>query len=311
MTNNVSIRHLRAFIEVAACGSFTRAADTLHLTQSTLTATIKQLEEQAGLRLFDRTTRRVVLTKEGSDFLPVAEKLISDFDTAFTDLQATSSQQQGQVGIAASPSMIGQMLPPTITQYHELYPNIGICLRDDNAGGIEQRVLDNEVDFGIGGNHSNQSDLNYQPILKDRYGVVLPKGHSLSSSHKLTWATINTLPQVHLTEDTGTRSQLLVLSHQYQLGLKVQEPLLEVSTPAGLAELVKSGLGISILPSLAASTNAFDALIFVPLIEPSLYRQVCFITRRGRALSPAAESLLRLIRSSFVDAQLPDFVEQY
>ncbi|MFT6352829.1 MAG: DNA-binding transcriptional LysR family regulator, partial [Neptuniibacter pectenicola] len=81
MSNNISIRHLRAFTEIAKSGSFTRAAENLHLTQSTLTATIKQLEEQVELKLFDRTTRRVMLTGEGENFFPVAEKLISDFDT--------------------------------------------------------------------------------------------------------------------------------------------------------------------------------------------------------------------------------------
>ncbi|MEH6811770.1 MAG: LysR family transcriptional regulator, partial [Motiliproteus sp.] len=65
MANNLSVRHLRAFTQIAGCGSFTRAAESLHLTQSTLTATIKQLEQQLGLSLLDRTTRRVLLTSEG------------------------------------------------------------------------------------------------------------------------------------------------------------------------------------------------------------------------------------------------------
>ncbi|MCV6612808.1 MAG: LysR family transcriptional regulator [Amphritea sp.] len=87
MSSNLSIRHLRAFREVAQCGSFTQAAQRLHLTQSTLTATVKQLEQEIGLTLFDRTTRRVVLTREGQQFRSVAERLISDFDTAITDLR--------------------------------------------------------------------------------------------------------------------------------------------------------------------------------------------------------------------------------
>ncbi|WP_415884806.1 LysR family transcriptional regulator [Neptuniibacter sp. QD37_6] len=309
MTNNISIRHLRAFVEIVACGSFTRAADNLHLTQSTLTATIKQLEDQAGLKLLDRTTRRVLLTGEGESFLPVAEKLISDFDTAFNDLQATATQQQGQVGIAASPSMIGRVLPSIIKTYHQQYEKIGIYLRDDNAGGIEQRVLDNEVDFGIGGNHSRQSELKYQPVLRDHYGVVLPFDHPLATFKELDWSQVSDLDQVHLTEDTGTRTQLLKLQKEQNLDLKLQGALIEVSTPAGLAEMVKADIGISLLPALAASTSAFDQLAFVPLANPRLKREICIITRKGRALSPAAESLLKLITSQFETASLPKFVE--
>ena len=309
MTNNISIRHLRAFIEIATTGSFTRAADNLHLTQSTLTATIKQLEEQAGLKLLDRTTRRVLLTREGKGFLPVAEKLISDFDTAFSDLQATATQQQGKLGVAASPSMIARVLPAVIQQYHQMYPKISIYLRDDNAGGIEQRVLDNDVDFGIGGDHSQHPELNYQPVLSDRYGVVIPASHPLAKRSEITWEEISDLPQIHLTEDTGTRAQLFKLEKENNLNLPIHGAMIEVSTPAGLAEMVKTGLGISLLPALAASTSAFDQLRFVPLSNPVLSRQICIINRKGRSLGPAAETLLAMVNQYFSSTELPEYVE--
>lgn len=309
MTNSISIRHLRAFTAIAKNGSFTRASEVLHLTQSTLTSTIKQLEEQAGLKLFDRTTRRVFLTGEGESFLPVAEKLISDFDTAFGDLKATTSQQKGHVGVAASPSMIGRVLPEIIKAYHQQYPKIGIYLRDDNANGIEQRVLDNDVDFGIGSNHSNLPDLNYQVVLIDTYGAVLPASHPLAASHVIKWEDIAALPQVHLTEDTGTRVQLYALEKENNIDLRLNGSLIEVSTPAGLAEMIEAGLGISLLPALAASTSAFSNLTFVPLSYPKLQRKMCIISRKGRALSPAAERLLEMLFDKFKQAELPDHVE--
>ncbi len=308
--NNLSIRHLRAFTEIAKNGSFTRASEVLHLTQSTLTATIKQLEELAGLKLFDRTTRRVLLTGEGESFLPIAEKLLSDFDTAFNDLKAITSHQQGQVGIAASPSMIGRVLPDIVKSYHQQYPHIGIYLRDDNASGIEQRVLDNDVDFGIGSNHSNLPELNYTTVLVDSYGIVFPPGHPLASCSQLTWQMISAYPQVHLTEDSGTRSQLYQLEKDYDLDLRLTGTLIEVSTPAGLAEMINAGIGISLLPALAASTSAFSNLNFAPLSNPKLQREMCIISRKGRALSPAAETLLEVVTDKFKNASLPDYVKR-
>ena len=311
--NNLSIRHLRAFREVAQYGSFTQAASRLHLTQSTLTATIKQLESQAGLQLFDRTTRRVFLTAEGEKFLPVAEKLISDFDTAFNDLQATVSQLQGKVGIAASPSIISRILPSVIKEYHQHYPAIGLYLRDDSAGGLEQRVLDNDVDFALGGNHSNHPELEYFPVLEDQYGAVFQADHPLNLHQQLIWNQILDLPKIQLTADTGTRSQLTtVLNEVSRLEknhLKPEEVLIEVSTPAGLAEMVKNGIGIALLPALAASTVAFTDLHFTPLTEPVLVRTLYVIRRKGRSISPAADSLLQLILSSFNDNNLPPFVK--
>ncbi|MFW1677714.1 LysR family transcriptional regulator [Pontibacter sp. JAM-7] len=305
MSNNISIRHLRAFSAIAACGSFTRAADDLHLTQSTLTATIQQLEQQVALTLFDRTTRRVMLTREGEQFLPVAEKLLSDFDTALNDLQAISSRQRGQVGIAASPSVITCLMPDVVHNYHQQYPNIHLQLRDENAGGIELRVLDNSVDFGIGGNHSNHPDLSYQPLLQDRYGVVLPNTHDLATKATLSWEQIAALPQLQLTTDSGIRSELQSLYPDQNLQLTQ----IEVSSPAAMAELIRRDMGICLLPALAANTRGFSGLVFSPL-EPEFYRQIYLISRRGRALSPAAEAMLQNLLLSLQQQTLPTFVER-
>jgi len=290
--HNLSIRHLRAFVAVADSGSFTRAAAQLHLTQSTLTAAIKQLEEQAGLVLLDRTTRRVYLSGEGERFLPIARGLLSNFDTALSDLQAVAAGQSGQIGVAASPSVLSQLLPPIIAEFHQQHPAVGIHLRDDSAGGIEQRVLSNEMDFGIGGNHSHHIELDYQPILRDRYGVILPDGHPLLRHNELEWAQLTDDQLIYLTSDTGIRAQLSRMPADIPGGITLEGPLIEVSNPAGLAELVKEGIGIAVLPALAATTASVSSLNFVPLTRPVIEREINIITRKGRSLSPAAASLM-------------------
>ncbi len=324
MANNLSIRHLRAFVAVAHQGSFTQAAKHLHLTQSSLTATIKQLEQQSGLILLDRTTRRVLLNPEGERFLPVAERLLSDFDTALSDLQAVAEHQHGQVGIAASPSTIACLLPTVVQAYRTRHANIGILLRDDSAAGIEQHVLANDVDFGVGGNHSDQPDLEYSPILRDRFGVVFCKGHSFeetafpstietpaqaSLQAPLPWLALAGEELLMLSTDTGIRAQLAKTPAGNAIRLGLDRPAIEVSNPAGLAALVEAGIGLSVLPALAAGTRSFEHLQFRPLAEPAIYRDLYIIRRRGRSLSPAAHAMLQLLRETFAAMPLPAHVE--
>ncbi|MCW8883791.1 MAG: LysR family transcriptional regulator [Motiliproteus sp.] len=306
MPNNISIRHLRAFRQVADCGSFTRAADSLHVTQSTLTATIKQLEGQVGLTLLDRTTRRVLLTSEGERFLPVAERLLSDFDTALTDLQARAEQQAGELSIAGSPSVLTCILPPLVRDYHRQYDNIAVYLRDDSAGAIEQRVLNNEVDFGIAGNHSNHPDLDYQPLLQDRYGVVFPAEHILAARDQICWQQLKDIEQLSLSSDTGIRAQLSAMNDANV----PQQSLIEVSNPAVLAALVEQGLGVSVLPALAAATDSFRQLLFRPIEDPPCFREIHILTRRGRALSPAAEAMRQLVIEGIGKLLLPAHVRK-
>lgn len=309
MANNLSIRHLRAFVSVAHHGSFTRAAEHLHLTQSSLTATIKQLEQQTGLILLDRTTRRVLLNHEGERFLPIAERLLSDFDTAVADLQAVAEHQHGKVGVAASPSTLARLLPPVIKEFHLHYPHIGLLLRDDSAAGIEQHVLANEVDFGIGGNHSNHPELSYTPVLRDRFGAVLSPEHPLAHKEVLDWKDLEREELLMLSTDTGIRTQLTQKPSHHDIGFRLDRSTIEVSSPAGLAALVEAGLGLSILPALAAGTRSFERLLFRPLAHPAIYRDLHIIHRRGRSLSPAADTLLLWVRQNFAIMPLPPYVE--
>ncbi len=307
--NNISIRQLQAFVQVAQNGSFTRAAEGLHLTQSTLTAQIQQLEEQAGLKLFDRTTRRVLLTAEGERFLPVAERLLSDFDTALTDLQSRAELKEGHVSLAGSPSVVTRLLPAALPEFRRKHSGISVHIRDDSAGSLEQRVLNNEVDFAIAGNHSQQPDLEYRPVLRDRYGLVVTQNHPLAGEKQLDWAQVPDDDLLLLSSDTGIRAQLERFSASGQVHINLDGARIEATNPAGLAALIAQNLGVSVLPALAADTHSFEQLRFIPLQKPQLEREICIITRRGRALSPAAAALLSSIREQLSRMRLPDGVQ--
>lgn len=309
LANRISMRQLQAFVEVARSGSFTRAAERLHLTQSTLTAQIQQLETQAGLKLLDRTTRRVLLTAEGERFLPVAERLISDFTAALTDLESRAELKQGHVNLAGSPSVVTRFLPSALARFHTEHPTISVHIRDDSAGSLEQRVLNNEVDFAIAGNHSNQPDLEYRPLLRDRYGLVVSHQHPLARAQTLNWPAIPVRELILLSPDTGIRAQLERFSDSGQLPITLGAPLIEATNPAGLAALITQNLGVSVLPALAADTHAFAELRFIPLAQPELEREICIITRRGRALSPAAAALLACVREHLARMSLPEGVQ--
>lgn len=308
MSSPIGIRHLQAFIEVARCGSFTRAAEHLHLTQSALTATVKQLELDAGLMLFDRTTRRVDLSAEGERFLPVAQRLLSDFSTALDDLRARAELQEGRVSLAGSPSVITRLIPSALLEFRRQYPLIQIDIRDESAGSLERRVLNNEVDFAIAGNHSQHPELNYAPLICDRYGLVVPSDHPLAAAPILSWDQLPDDGLMLLSDDTGIRAQLTRFSNSGHIPISLDNVQIEVSNPAGMAALISQGLGFSLLPALAADTHSFADLSFIPLAQPLIEREICLITRRGRALSPAAAALVDTVEQHLAQIKLPLWV---
>lgn len=118
----MTVKQLRAFWAVAQSLSFAVACERLHLSQSALSLTIKSLEEGLGGRLFTRTTRNVTLTPEGESLLPLARRLLADWDNAEDEIRQRFTLQRGRVTIAAMPSFAGNLLPPILKNFRTRYP---------------------------------------------------------------------------------------------------------------------------------------------------------------------------------------------
>ncbi|RCK48645.1 LysR family transcriptional regulator [Thalassospira profundimaris] len=312
MLSSVSLRHLRAFIAVAECGSFTRAANMLGLTPPTLTATIRQFEDIVGMPLFDRTTRQVALSAGGARFLPVARRLIADFDMALEDLDAQSKGLGGKVVVAAAPSVLTRILPQIIVAFHAAHPDASLRLDEMNAGEVHDAVAKGEVDFGIAGDWRALPDIHFQPLFSDTMGVVCRHDHPLAARDQVSWHELADHPFVGLGPESGTGAILAQLVGQGERinrlssanhtdpeiaradealkprSIRVMRPVVETSNTVTLCAMVAAGIGITILPELAARVEASRDLAFVPLKDPVRERHIGMISRKSRSLSPIA-----------------------
>ncbi len=274
--------------------SFKLAARELLRTQPAVSLAISQLEEAVGVKLLERTTRKVLLTTEGEHFMPVAARLIRDFDAALSDLNATSERRSGHVSLAVLPSVATRLLPEVCRQFSEEFPGISVHMIDDNSKGIEQRLARNEVDFGIGGRPRGRTDLDYRLLLEDRIELICHRDHPLAQEKgPIAWTEL----EGHRFLDSGlhnlTKAQDLIGKTQY-----------EFSTTTLLFAMLKANFGVTVLPSLAAQ-NADPELVSRPLVDPEDTRSIFLITKKGWSLSPAGEAMIETILQT-----IPAIVEQ-
>ncbi|MEZ2739209.1 LysR family transcriptional regulator [Comamonas jiangduensis] len=305
--NNLSLRQLRAFDEVARQGAFAPAARELCLTQSALSESIRQLEEAVGMRLFDRTTRTVGLTSAGQAFLQDVRQAFETLEQGVQHLSDLAALRRGKVRIAAAPSVLAVLLLPVLPQLRAQHPGIEVELTEDSAEGIALRVHDGRVDFGVGAAHPAGAELLTQPLLSDRMGLVACADEPLLHRPTLQAADLAHLPFVGLTTDTAI-SQLLAAAPGMPANV-LQTPL-RVSNPGLLFDAVRQGLGVSLIPALTAQHPARDALGFRVLDTPQIVRRTLLIQRPRRALSPAAQLLCNALRQQVLQlAQQPGMVQ--
>jgi LysR family carnitine catabolism transcriptional activator len=268
---------------VARHASFNRAADELSRTQPAITLAIKQLEACIGLKLFERTTRRVAPTTAGEKFIPVAERLLREFDMAIYDVTATADCRSGHVSLAVLPSVATRLLPDVICEFSAKYPDISIHLSDNNARGVQKSVEQNEVDFGIGSLWHPNSKLEFIPLMEDTFECVCHRDHPLASNRStVSWQ------QLEGFSFLGTG-----LTHALKMQKYIGNPKFEFSTTTTLFAMLKANLGVTVLPSLAIPQD--EDLVSIPMVDPVETREICVILRQDWTLSPAANAMMDVL----------------
>ena len=170
---NVTLRQIQAFLAVADLGNFTRAAARLNMAQPALSLTIRELEAELGLRLFDRTTRRVELTMAGADFSHAARKLMTDLDLAMRNARDLTERKRGRLVVGAPPLLAAMLLPRAIADYNRKFPGIEVRLIDTQTDRIVDKVRSGEADCGVGTFAEDEDSIERQLLVKDALEVFL------------------------------------------------------------------------------------------------------------------------------------------
>lgn len=285
---NLTTRQLRGFVALAHERHFTRAAERCHMTQPAFSALIKQVEEELGLRLFDRSTRHVDLTPEGQQFLLGAERLLADFEQLREHMDNYADLRQGRVSVAALPSLAAGWLPPCLADYHQRYPGIRLELRDALLESCLDMVRHGQVDFGVAAQGADMSGVEKDFLYSERFFVVCRNDHALANHHELLLHQLNGYPRIQLARSSSVRQAIERVSEPVP-------PLLEVEHLASVTGLVAAGLGISVVPEMTLFHFQRPDLVLIPLKDSTLHRTLYLVRRQGVALSSAAQEFYTLL----------------
>jgi len=289
---DVNLRQIRAFLTVVSAGGFTRAADLLRLSQPALTMRVRQLEDQVGVRLIDRGSRTLTLTREGSEIFPVFQRIVRDFDAAIADVKSLTQAEKETLRIAALPSFCTGPLASLLVDFKSRHPALNLILRDVVSRRINEMVLQEEVDFGIGVEGEDVPELEYVDLCEDRLMLVHPVGHPLAETPHLTLADVAPLPLIVMDAETSVRR--LVDRAFAQIGAPINQAC-EATYMATAVSMVRAGLGVTLLPSSAVEIGIYNDIAARAVEGPGLTRRIVMVRRRPPALKPHAEALFKAL----------------
>ena len=280
---------LRTFVAVVDAGSFSKAAQNLHLSQPAVSKRIETLERSLGVRILDRTARRLRLTPEGHILLQRARPVLADIAAIAAGMGTDNQALTGLLRFGASHHVGVHRLPPVLRAFHQRHPEVRLDLRFCDSETACQSVREGTLEFAIATLPPPHPSLQLDPVWQDPLAVVVAHEHALARLPTVTVRELELHPA--LLPPAGSRTRKLVLE---ALGLRSLQESMASNHLDALKALAKAGLGWAVLPQ----TLLDPELHVVDLAKVTIFRTLGIVRHRRRPLSPAARAFVHLLTES-------------
>lgn len=287
----MELRHLRYFVALAEVLNFTRAAERVHVTQSTLSHQIRQLEDELGIVLFERVGKRVLLTEAGSVFLEQITPALTQVDDAVNALHQVPEQLRGELRMAATHSFNVQLIPACLAMFMERYPAVKVVVEELSGEDIAHRLEQGELDLGISYRPAIPRGLWFEPLYNEELKLVLAKSHPLAQRRRVRMVELNGLSMVLLTPNFSTRQLLEECFHAAH-----SQPVVvaEMNAISPMLELVRRTHVCGIVSSNALVGE--EDLVALPLEDPTPIRTPGLLWNRKLDRPTATRYMAAIIR---------------
>jgi LysR family cyn operon transcriptional activator len=281
----MELRHIRYFIRAAEVLHFTHAAESLYISQPTLSNHIQQLEEEFGLPLFDRIGRKVRLTEAGNIFLDQARRSMRELDLAMEEIADLKGLKSGTLRLASLLVLGQEILPNWLAKFHSSYPNIRIVLKTGPSERLEEELLAGNVDLALSFVPAVSAELDYEKMFAEQYYFVVSERHPLAERAEITLSELATTPLALASNKTASRKVIDELFAQRQLKPKI---MVEIDDLQALMKIAGPGNVGTLLGPLAVRKH--PNLRLIPIKDASIVLNFGIVWHKHVHLSPPAKA---------------------
>ena len=288
----MSDRRLQVFYTVAKLLSFTKAAETLHMTQPAVTFQVRQLEDHFNTRLFDRTHNKILLTDAGQKVYFYAEKIFELNSEMEHSLRALSEDTSGTLSIGGSTTIAQYTFPTLLKGFREKYPDLSITICEANTDGIVAKVESSMIDLGIVEAPVLNQDLDVEVFRADELVLITHPEHDLAKKKFVKPADLKDLPFITREEGSGTKSVIFDYFAKHKIDKNNLNVCMELGNSESVKGAVETGIGVSILSKTTIEKELqLNRLSYVPL-DPKLTRNFYFVKKRHKFRLKVTEELV-------------------
>jgi LysR family cyn operon transcriptional activator len=295
----MELRHLRYFAALAEELSFTRAAEKVHVTQSTLSHQIKQLEDELGLPLFSRIGKRVVITEAGEMLLAGVTRGLREIDDGVRSLKETPGQPQGSLRVGSTYTFNVKFVPSCVAALLRRYPTVSVTVLELPVDEVEEQLDQETIDVGIAYRPALRPGFIFEPLYIDEMVLAVGLDHPFAARKRIRLVELHRQELVLQTKNSDTRH---ILDGNFKsVGA---EPIIvaEMNAAAPMISLVQE-LNIGAIVSKHFA-RLFPRVRFIPLESPTPLRTAGILSKSSRPKSLACYSFISEIRNAIIEANM-------
>jgi DNA-binding transcriptional LysR family regulator len=296
---NLSTRQMRAFLQVARLGNFTRAAEQAHITQAGLSILIREMEKQLGCRLFDRTTRVVTLTPSGRRLLPVVERLVTDLDDVAAQLGAEGDEARQTLRIAATPLVSSHLLPQVFNTFRQAHPQVNLRLFDADLRDVEAMVTAGDADMGLGFFFKAAAGLERTPVGRFHLMRVASSAEEDDEAPAIgtaPWSALRTAELIGL--PPGNPIQKVIDQHLVATIGRADAQRPTFNFFGTLISMVEAGFGTAVMPTFALAACRRHRVRTDVLVKPKVGLDFYRIAKRGAHETEAMQAFVATLEKA-------------
>ncbi|HFI5323804.1 TPA: transcriptional regulator CynR [Serratia liquefaciens] len=285
------LRHIRYFLAVAEQGNFTRAAEALHVSQPTLSQQIKQLEENLGTPLFDRSGRTVRLTDAGMAWMRYARLALQDLEAGTRAIHDVATLERGNLRLAMTPTFTAYLVGPVIDAFYRQYPGVSVSIHEMTQDRIEALLAEDRLDVGIAFSQAQSVDIVAEELFTESLNMMVGAQHPLVQQREpLSAQVFEQQPLVLLSEDFATRQ--FIDDYCRRQGIRPRVAM-EANAIGAIIEIVRRGQLATLLPAAVAQENL--QLHPVRLTDVMPARRAVLLQRKDAYRSAASRAFIEVL----------------
>ncbi|WP_223067288.1 cidABC operon transcriptional activator CidR [Paenibacillus caui] len=289
----MDIRQLQYLVEVARQRSFTRAAEALFITQPTISKTIRVMEEELGVVLFDRQGKQIELTDAGRIIVERAQDILNSFQSLSAELDDLRNLKRGHIRIGLPPMVGASFFPKLMGLFHQRYPEITIRLFEDGAKKVEIDVAEGALDLGVVVLPTNEEGFSCFPFVEEKLNLIVHPSHRLAGNKEVELSELHEEYFIMFAEDFALHDRIIRECQHAGFQPRI---IYESSQWDLISQMVAANLGVALLPEAVCREMDPSRISVLPMVKPMIPWKLGIIWREDRYLSFAAREWIRFAR---------------